>query len=284
MNRISSSEPPGIACASEVKAVIFDWAGTTVDFGSLAPVRTLQKVFDQAQCPVTESEARESMGLPKLDHIRSLLAEPDVAARWAMAHGDVPHAEDAERLYQEFVPLQFSCLAEYSGLIPGVAEMAERLRQRGIRIGSSTGYTRAMLDLLVEQSRRSGYAPDVNFSPEDVGGGRPHPYMVFEAAVQLRVYPLGAIVKVGDTPADIAEGLNAGAWAVGVAATGNMVGLSQTDFGALSQTERQERIAAGREALAAAGAHYVIDSVADLEPVIAAINERLAMAAAGAAQ
>jgi phosphonoacetaldehyde hydrolase len=100
--------------------------------------------------------------------------------------------------------------------------------------------------------------------------------------VQLKVYPLAAIVKVGDTPADIAEGLNAGAWAVGVAATGNMVGLSQTDFDALSQIERHDRIAAGRAALIAAGAHYVIDSVADLEPVIETINERLA--AAGAAR
>jgi phosphonoacetaldehyde hydrolase len=108
--------------------------------------------------------------------------------------------------------------------------------------------------------------------------------MVFEAAVQLKVYPLAAIVKVGDTPADIAEGLNAGAWSVGVAATGNMVGLCQSDFEALSQNERHDRIATGRAALIAAGAHYVIDSVADLEPVIAAINERLAVAAAGAAR
>lgn len=284
MNAMNSSVPPDVARASGVKAVIFDWAGTTVDFGSLAPVRTLQRVFEQARCPVTESEARASMGLAKLDHIRSLLAEPDVAARWAMAHGNLPHEEDAERLYQKFVPLQFSCLVEYSNLIPGVVGIADKLRGRGIRIGSTTGYTRAMLDLLVEQSRRAGYEPDVSFSPEDVGGGRPHPYMIFEAAVQLKVYPLAAIVKVGDTPADIAEGLNAGTWAVGVAATGNMVGLSQNDFEALSQTGRRERVAAGRAALTGAGAHYVIDSVAELEPVLAAINERLAGAAAEAAQ
>jgi len=141
-----------------------------------------------------------------------------------------------------------------------------------------------MLDLLVEKSRRVGYEPDVNFSPEDVGGGRPHPYMIFEAAVQLKVYPLAAIVKVGDTPADIEEGLNAGTWSVGVAATGNMVGLSQSDFETLSPTGRQERIAEARAALSTAGAHYVIDSVAELEPVLAAINQLLAAAAGKAAQ
>jgi phosphonoacetaldehyde hydrolase len=243
-------------------------------------VRTLQRVFEAARCPVTEDEARVSMGVAKLEHIRSLLAESDIAARWAMAHGSAPQAGDADRLYQQFIPLQFSCLAEYSGLIPGVAEMTARLRQRGVRIGSTTGYTRAMLDLLVEHARRAGYAADVSFSPEDVGGGRPHPYMIYQAAVQLQVYPLAAIVKVGDTPADIAEGLNAGVWSVGVAATGNMVGLSQADFEALSPAERQQRVSAGRAALAAAGAHYVIDSVADLDPVLEAINERLAAGAA----
>jgi phosphonoacetaldehyde hydrolase len=98
--------------------------------------------------------------------------------------------------------------------------------------------------------------------------------------VELKIYPLAAIVKVGDTPADIAEGLNAGTWAVGVAATGNMVGLSRTDFNGLSDTERRDRVADAKAALTAAGAHYVIDSVACLEPVLEEINERLALGVA----
>lgn len=271
----NSSLPPGIARATEIRAVVFDWAGTTVDFGSLAPVRTLQRVFEEAECPVTEAEARASMGLPKADHIRSLLRAPTVAERWRKAHENAPQDADALRLYERFIPLQFTCLSEYSGLLPGVAEIAGKLQERGIKIATTTGYTRAMLDVLVEQARREGYVADVNFSPEDVGSGRPHPFMMFEAAVQLKVYPMAAVVKVGDTPADIAEGLNAGAWAVGVAETGNMVGLSRRDLEALPEAGRQARVRSARAALLAAGAHYVVNGVADLEPVLEEIAERL---------
>ena len=283
MSGTNSSVPPGIARATSIKAVVFDWAGTTVDFGSLAPVRTLQRVFEQAGCPVTEAEARLSMGLPKRDHIQSLLRAPEVATRWQKVHGTAPNERDVELLYEHFVPLQFDCLAEYAAVIPGVTMITAKLRERGISIGSTTGYTRAMLDVLLEHSRRSGYEPDVSFSPEDVGSGRPHPFMMYEAAVQLKVYPMASIVKVGDTPADIAEGLNAGAWTVGVVETGNMVGLSLAELNALPKSERDARVAAGKAALVAAGAHYVINSVAELESVLNEIEERL-MAANGVAR
>jgi phosphonoacetaldehyde hydrolase len=259
----------------KLQAVILDWAGTAVDFGSLAPVRTLQRVFAEAGVMLTDSEIRQAMGLPKKEHIHQIMSGQRVRDEWTRAHGNLPGETDIERLYDDFVPLQLSCLLEYSAVIPGVVEATERFRRRGLRIGTTTGYAREMLDVLVEASRKAGYIPDCNLAPSDVGAGRPHPFMIYENAVRLQVYPLAAIVKIGDTPADIGEALNAGAWSIGVAATGNMVGLSRREFEGLSAPQRQERLMVARAALKSAGAHYVVDTLADVDWVLDDIEARL---------
>ena len=272
---MSDRNPPSAEYHGKLKAVILDWAGTTVDYGSLAPVRTMQRVFARANLHLAESEIRQHMGLPKKHHISAILSTQKVRVEWTRLYGRPPREADVDQLYQEFVPLQFSCLLEYSAIIPGVVEATERFRGRGLKIGTTTGYTREMLDLLVEASKKAGYSPDCNLAPGDVGSGRPHPYMIYENAVRLQVYPMAAIAKIGDTPAYIQEGLNAGAWSIGVAATGNMIGLSQKDFEALPAPEREARLAAARAELKKAGAHYVVDSLAAVDPVLDDINARL---------
>ncbi len=258
-----------------VKAVILDWAGTTVDHGSLAPVRVLQEVFAKRGVPISEQEARRDMGVLKIDHIRKILLEPEVSRRWRGVVTREPTEADVESLFANFVPLQLECLVRYSTVIDGVAETVARLRKRGIKIGSTTGYTRAMLDLILQPAATQGYAPDCAITPDDVGAGRPYPWMIYENAILMQVEPLEAIVKVGDTPVDIEEGLRAGAWTVGVARTGNMIGLSAEDYAALAPEERAARLESARTALSAAGAHEVIDAVADCETAIDAIEARI---------
>jgi phosphonoacetaldehyde hydrolase len=258
-----------------VKAVILDWAGTTVDHGSLAPVRVLQQVFAGRGVPISEEEARRDMGILKKDHIRKILLGPSVAGRWRDAAGHVPTEADVEDLFANFVPLQLECLVRYSSVIDGVAATVARIRKRGIKIGSSTGYTRAMLDMILRPAAEQGYAPDCAITPDEVGGGRPHPWMIYANAIRLQVEPLAAIVKVGDTPVDIEEGLRAGVWTIGVARTGNMIGLSAEDFAALAAAEQATRLENARRQLAAAGAHEVIGAVADCEAALDAIEARI---------
>jgi phosphonoacetaldehyde hydrolase len=255
--------PPQTVGADRLKALVLDWAGTTVDFGSLAPARTMQRVFLSRQIYLAEADARRHMGLPKKEHIRGILSIPNVQASWQKIHSRLPDDADVDAMYAEFIPLQFSCLAEYSALIPGVHEAMADFCKRGLKIGSTTGYTRAMLDLLLETSAQQGYTPDCSLTPEEAGAGRPHPFMIYECAVRLQVYPLSAIAKIGDTPADILEGLNAGAWSIGVAGTGNCIGLSYDDFHALGESEKELRLTQARAELQKAGAHYVIDTLAD---------------------
>jgi phosphonoacetaldehyde hydrolase len=267
--------PPNTMHAPRLKAIVLDWAGTTVDHGSLAPARTLQKLFAQSGITLSESETRHDMGLPKKEHIRALLEMPRIGEAWRALRGRAPNDSDVTEIYQQFIPLQLSCLAEHSAVIPGVAETVRFLRQRQLKIGSTTGYTRAMLDVLVEQSAKAGYEPDCSIAPEDVGAGRPQPFMIYENAVRLGVHPMPAIAKVGDTPADIQEGLNAGVWSIGVAGTGNGIGLTLEDFQQLSLSERQSRLTAARAELQQAGAHYVVDTLAQLPAVLEDIESRL---------
>jgi phosphonoacetaldehyde hydrolase len=132
-----------------------------------------------------------------------------------------------------------------------------------------------MLDVLLPHAAKQGYVPDCALCPDDVGAGRPVPWMIYEIAVRTKVYPLEAVVKVGDTISDIEEGLNAGTWAIGVSQTGNMIGLTEEDWHALPQPERESLLLDARRKFIDAGAHYVIDTLADLDQVLSQIEVRV---------
>ncbi|HXK01941.1 MAG TPA: phosphonoacetaldehyde hydrolase [Verrucomicrobiae bacterium] len=259
-----------------LQAAILDWAGTAVDFGSLAPVAALQRVFEANGVPVTAAEVREHMGTLKKDQIRSICAVPRVAGAWTALYGHAPAESDVERLFAEFLPQQSEILVEFSAPIPGVPETVAAWRAAGLRIGSTTGYTRPLLDIVLSAAAARGYTPDASVTPDEVGGGRPKPFMCYRNAILLGVYPLWHCVKIGDTPSDIGEGRNAGMWTIGITATGNQVGLSLAEWDALPAAEqsRREREAAGR--LAGAGAHFVAPSVAACGGILQEIDRRLA--------
>ena len=242
-----------------IRAVIFDWAGTTVDFGCRAPVEVLTAIFATAGVPLEGIESRHAMGLPKKDQIREILRLPRVEQSWRQKHGAAPDEAALDRLFAEFVPRQLDCVKHYSHVIEGVPQAVDELRRRGIRIGSTTGYTREMLDLVLPQAEAEGYAPDVHLTPTEVGGaGRPAPWMLFENMRRLAVYPPSTCLKVGDTPSDIAEGLNAGMWTAGVVMSSSELAAGGEDF--------------AREQLRKAGAHFLIDMASDVVELLARIS------------
>ena len=199
-----------------IRAIILDWAGTTVDYGSRAPVEVVRELFAAHGCPLEEAEARGPMGLPKRDHIAAILALPRVAA--------VYQGPTLDELYAEFMPRQMQVLDRFSTLIDGVAETVAVWQKAGILIGSTTGYTRPMLDVLMARAAAQGYTPDATCCPDEAGGGRPAPWMCFACLKELGVYPPAHCVKIGDTPSDIEEGRNAGMWTIAVVDTGNEAG------------------------------------------------------------
>lgn len=258
-----------------LQAVILDWAGTAVDFGSFAPTAVFLRLFEQHGVTITAAHARQGMGLMKKDHLRTIMQHPEVRTAWQAVHGAPPTEADIDRVYADFEPQQIASITEYAQPIPGLLDTVTFIRNRGWKIGTTTGYTRPMMVELAAAARQHGYTPDAIATPSDVPAGRPYPWMCYKLAIELNVFPMAAMVKVGDTLVDIAEGLNAGMWTVGLALSGNMVGLNEAEFARLGAAE----VAALRNEIAphfwAAGAHYVIDTVAGLPPVLEEIDRRV---------
>ena len=269
---MSSSQ---LSPSRQVRLVVFDLAGTTVDYGSRAPAGAFIELFARHGLQVTDAQARGPMGKHKRDHIRCMLQEEALRGQWREVRGADWTEADVEALFAEFIPLQLSCLPRYADVIPGVAETVQALRARGIAVAATTGYNREMTDLVLAAAAPQGFVPDWSCCAAEVPAGRPAPWMVFACMQQANVYPPAAVVKVGDTVADVAEGLNAGVWSIGVARTGNMLGLSATEAAALPVPELEHRLQAARAALAGAGAHAVIDGVADLMPMLLEIEARV---------
>ena len=264
-----------IANNNEIKAVIFDWAGTTVDYGCFAPLDAFMESFANKGIIITIDEARAPMGLPKIDHIREIFRMPRVSELFLQKYGRVFTETDVHELNNEFEPILMSGLASHSQPIGNIVKITASLREKGIKIGSTTGYTSKMMKIVASESAAAGYSPDVLITPDDVKAGRPHPYMIFRNMERLEVYPPRLVVKVGDTIADIKEGKNAGVWTVGVVQGSSVMGLCHDEYNAMSQEEKEERGKTAKEKFYNAGADFVIDSMDFLEDFINEINSRL---------
>lgn len=258
-----------------VKLAVFDWAGTTVDYGCMAPAAVFVEGFRRQGVTISLEEARGPMGMEKRAHIEALAAQPRIAAAWQRQHGKPMQPADVDAMYNDFVPLLLTTLDQHSVLIPGLNETICLLQGMGVHIAASTGYFVEAMEIVCQAAARQGYQPEFTISANQVPAGRPAPWMIYRAMEATGVYPPQAVVAVGDTVPDVQAGLNAGVWTVAVAQTGNEVGLSEAEFAALSPAEQGARVRKARETLAAAGAHFVIDGVWKLPETIREINEYL---------
>ena len=258
-----------------LKAILLDWAGTTMDYGCYAPAVVFRQVYERMRVPISMSEARAPMGAHKKVHIRKISQIEPVHQRWEETYNQPPQESDIDAMFEAFVPLQLSCLAEYADLIPGTLEAVAEFRKRGLKIGSTTGYTGEMMALLQEEAQKRGYEPDVTVCATDVPEGRPAPWMCVQNAMQLGVYPFAACVKVDDTIPGIEEGLNAGMWTIGLAKTGNEIGLNEEEINRLDPEVLQTQLEAVYQRMHQSGAHYVVDGIWDVPDVLDDIQSRL---------
>lgn len=259
----------------KLQAIILDWAGTTVDFGSMAPIHAFLGLFANQGVPITELEARGPMGAEKREHIRQLLRTPRVRESWIEIRDTEPTEADVDRLYDEFVPLQIAAIADTAMLIPGLADLLDWADINEVKVGANTGYAEVMIQGLLSKAAAQGYVPASNVCATQVPKGRPYPYMAMMNAIELGVENLAACVKVDDTLTGISEGLNACMWTVGVAVSGNEVGMSLENWHAQSEPEKDRLRTKAYDRFNRSGAHYVIDSIADLIPVLEDIESRM---------
>lgn len=291
-----------------LQAIIFDWAGTTMDYGCFAPAVAFVEAFSQVGFDLSIREARVPMGLKKDVHIKEILSLGEryrdrsemqaVRERWREHYGRLPTEEDAAAVFERFVPAQIACLPKYADLIPGTLETIAYCREQGMKVGSTTGYMghdtdpeKDMMRILLQEAEKRGYVPDVSVCAtgnvavrdEMVEGGwrydkthmpqaRPAPWMCLENAKQLNIYPPWTIVKVDDTPDGVAEGVNAGMWTIGLIKTGSDMGLTEDEVNALPSHERHRRLVYCRQRMEDAGANFIVWDISDVPDVLGEIN------------
>lgn len=253
----------------KIEGVIFDWAGTTVDYGCFAPVRAFMEVFREYGIPVTVEETRKPMGMLKWDHIKTMLLMPRIRGEWERVHGVSWTDKDVDAMHDQFSGKLMGILHEYAEVKPYVLETVAQLRRRGIKVGSTTGYTDAMMHIVAPKAKENGYEPDFWITPNSVGNmGRPYPYMIFENMKALRLPDVRGIIKVGDTISDVKEGVHAGVIPVGILEGSSEMGLTEAEYEALPQSRRQALLDKLTKDYKAAGAAYVIKNMSELCPLI----------------
>ena len=262
----------------KIKAAVMDWSGTLADAYVIAPAVVFVEVFKSQGVEISMEEARGPMGLRKDIHIQKLTQDPVIAARWEAVKGTPPTQADVDAMFAEFVPAQLACLPKYTTLLPGIKEVVNGLQAEGIKIGVSTGFTRVMVDVLLKDVIAQGVTPDATVAGDEVlNGARPSPHMVFKNLDLMGIDDVKSVVKCDDTVSGIGEAMNAGCWGVGLVRYSNYMNINSLDEEAtLSEADMAARMAKTRKILEQAGAHYVIDSLAELPAVIDDINARLA--------
>jgi phosphonoacetaldehyde hydrolase len=241
----------------------------------MGPAAVFIEVFKKFKVRVTVNEVRQFMGLMKKDHIRRMCGLPSVRDQWLRTYGRQPEEADVEAMYQATEPMMIATMAHHADPIPGLIETVDILRRRQIKIGSCTGYTAAMMEVLVREAAAKGFRPDAIVCSSDVPAGRPAPFMCYLNAVQLEAYPMASMVKIGDTISDIEEGLNAGMWTIGLSLSGNELGLAEADHQSLPKDELNQRLEAIEQHFQAAGAHYTAKGIWEIMPFIDQIESQL---------
>jgi phosphonoacetaldehyde hydrolase len=265
------------ASDKHILGIVLDWAGTIVDFGSLAPMGAFVELFARHQIDITIEEARVPMGLPKIDHIAALGSLPAIAAQWLALKGKPFSQTDAQQLLEEFEPMSAQAALNHCHFIPGFMPVYQALTAQNMAFATTTGYTRKIMTPLIEIAHAQGFSPALVVCCDDVARSRPDP-MGMQACLQAMGLQGKAsqVIKVDDTAPGLAEGLAAGTWTVGVAISGNALGWTHEQW---LQARPQDQALARTSAsalLTAAGAHEVIDSVANLPDAIARIEQRMA--------
>ena len=247
-------------------------------FWLFAPTQIFVDAFQTAyQFELSLAEARGPMGLGKWEHIEALSQTPVIARRWEAQFGKPMGRAEIQHIYDTFIPLQIERVGLHSALIPGALDAIGALRKQGLSIGSTTGYPREVMNRLIPIAAEQGYRPDCVVCADDLAAGaRPGPFVALECVQQLRARAVWRCVKVDDTAPGILEGTNAGMWTVGLALSGSPAGWTLAQYQASTAEERAEVRARVTAELKAAGAHDVIDTVADLPAVVACIEARVA--------
>jgi phosphonatase-like hydrolase len=180
--------------------VVFDVAGTTVASDNGAVQRHMRDALGAAGLVLRDGAIDGVAGLAKPQAIRTLIE----------GHGRDELLPRADQIHADFVARMRGYYRESPNVVPvpGTLETFASLRAAGFRIALDTGFSRALLDVILTRLGWVGTdAPiDASIASDEVRRGRPHPDMIDALRQRLGDIAPGSVAKVGDTPTDLHEG------------------------------------------------------------------------------
>jgi phosphonatase-like hydrolase len=186
----------------DLDLIVFDMAGTTVNDED-GVNRCVRESLAGFGIQATREAVNEVMGIPKPQALRHLIV--------SSAHAELVNR--LETIHEDFVErmIRFYHTDASVREIPGAGQTFARLREGGIKVALDTGFSRDIVDVVLERLgwNRPGIV-DATVSSDEVARGRPHPDMVFKAMEKLGLGDARRVGKVGDTPSDLQEGTSAG--------------------------------------------------------------------------
>ncbi len=258
-----------------IEAIVLDWAGTTVDYGSRAPIIAFKNAFAHFGIDLSEETIRQDVGLDKLTHVRQILQIPEIANSWETRQPTIPLTKATAEIYAQFQIEINKVLVETAQLKPGMTDLIKFANTHHIQLATTTGYTQVMLNQILPLAAQQGYTPTYNITSEQTNHvGRPKPDMVALAMQKMHISDPSHVIKVGDTVNDILEGKNAGTISIGVVDGGNLIGLPKQAFDQLNIEQRDRYRAKATAILKEAGADEIINNIADLIPLIESIDDQ----------
>lgn len=271
-----------------IMTYVGDKSGTELDGLVLAPVHGIRGVFHDHGIKLTVKQVRKPMGGPKIIHTKKLRDLPEVhqqlkaLAEIKKAKGEIYVPPTALQIYDKIVPKQLEILKDpkYGQALPGVHAAMSKFKDWGIACTATTGYTRAMVDLVLKDQARQGYVPDHTVASDEVGRGRPWPFGVWRCMLKAGHGNVLTTLKADDTKEGALEGLGAGAPTVMTIKHGNLMG---NYFDSMEDLERTERdyplkfkwiMGLVRTEAESYGPDFIIDTAESLPDVVTYINKQ----------
>ena len=195
--------------------VMFDLSGTTVQ-DDMGVRDCLYRAAVEFGLDTTPDEILLHMGTNKIHLYQFLIAREkgqEIDIKDFEKLKDPETYDDAKRIFDRYQEIMIEHYRKNVQEIPGASDVFRWCHDNGIKVATDTGFHHVVVEAIMEGLGwlRDGLV-DLSVDVESVPGqvGRPAPFMLFHAMMQLNVQSVHEVIKVGDTPADMLEGRNAG--------------------------------------------------------------------------
>jgi phosphonatase-like hydrolase len=190
---------------TQTKMVVFDMAGTTIEDNDDVH-HSLMNAMESKGYKISREDANRVMGYPKPVAIDTLLKD-----KFKLT-SESERATLVEKIHAHFL-LDMLHHYRYNPEVkakPNVEYVFDSLRKKGIKVVIDTGFSRDIADTIIERLQwHTNNLIDYSVTSDEVKHGRPYPDMIQKAMAKFKITDPAQVTKVGDTPSDLMEGMNA---------------------------------------------------------------------------